>query len=81
MRTTLPAVLGETPARLYHRRCATVGIRSGAFFLEEGNAEKVGAWALGASAVLALAAGLALPATAQDAAKPNILFIMGDDIG
>ena len=28
-----------------------------------------------------LIAGLAAPAVAQDAAKPNILFIMGDDIG
>ena len=30
---------------------------------------------------LGLIAGLAAPAVAQDAAKPNILFIMGDDIG
>ena len=35
----------------------------------------------GAAAAVALAAGLAAPAAAQDAAKPNILFIMGDDIG
>ena len=35
----------------------------------------------GTAAAVALAAGLALPAAAQDQAKPNILFIMGDDIG
>ena len=38
---------------------------------------------LGAALPLALAAGVAgaLPAAAQDAAKPNILLIVGDDIG
>lgn len=36
---------------------------------------------LGAAAIALAAFGQATPAAAQDAKKPNILFIMGDDIG
>jgi arylsulfatase A-like enzyme len=39
------------------------------------------AWLRCAAAALLSTAGLALPAAAQEEAKPNILFIMGDDIG
>ncbi len=38
-------------------------------------------WLAGAAIGLAIGAGLTGPAIAQDTAKPNILFIMGDDIG
>ncbi len=38
-------------------------------------------WLAGAAIGLAIGAGLTGPAMAQDTAKPNILFIMGDDIG
>ena len=34
-----------------------------------------------AAIALASTAGFALPAAAQEETKPNILFIMGDDIG
>jgi len=36
---------------------------------------------LGLSAVLAVLMAASMPAAAQQPAKPNILFIMGDDIG
>ena len=36
---------------------------------------------LGASALIAITAQNVTPAAAQTAQKPNILFIMGDDIG
>src|SRR5271167_4707491 len=45
-----------------------------------GSRWKLGAAALGAIALGALAVA-AFPASAQDQNKPNILFIMGDDIG
>src|SRR4051795_1009091 len=42
---------------------------------------RVACFAAAAGALLLVSLGLAAPAAAQEQAKPNILFIMGDDIG